>query len=410
MNGFASASIAEVVRTEGGRVVATLYRMTRVLDVAEDAFAEAAVVALERWPVDGLPERPGAWLATVARRKALDMLRREQRRRSKEDAAAAALDALADNEPLTWSTVRDDQLRLLFTCCHPALAPASRVALALRVLCGLTTPEIARAFLVSDATMGQRISRAKAKIAATKLGYRVPPDHELPARLRSVLDVVNVVFTTGHHAPIGETLQRVDLTDEAIRLARLLGDLMPDEPECLGFLALLLSTHARHTTRVGDDGELVLLRDADRSRWDHDAIAEARALIERALRAGRPGPYQLQAAISCVHSCAPDFASTDWNDVVALYRILDDRWPTPVVRVNRAIAESQVHGPAAGLQLLDSVAGASGWPFFHAARGDLLERAGRRAEARDAFAAALACEPNAVNRRLIERRLAALKD
>jgi RNA polymerase sigma-70 factor (ECF subfamily) len=402
------AGIAHIVRTEGGRVVATLFRMTRDLDLAEDAFADASLVALERWPLDGIPERPGAWLTTVARRKALDALRRESRRRRKED--EAALVALAgDADPLPYHTVRDDQLRLIFTCSHPALAPAARSALALRVLCGLTTTEIARAFLVAEPTMGQRISRAKAKIAATGMGLRVPPDHELPARVRSVLDVINVVFTTGHHAPVGAALQRVDLTEEAIRLARVLVGLMPDEPECGGLLALLLSTHARRVTRVDTDGELVLLRDADRTQWDRDAIDEASALLHGALRVGRPGPYQVQAAISCLHSLAPDTDSTDWPQIVTLYRFLDERWPSAVVRVNRAVAEAEVHGPDRGLALLATVAGdADRWHFLHVARGDLLERAGRTDQARAAFARAIECAPNDVERRHLERRLHAL--
>lgn len=399
------SSIAQIVRTEGGRVVATLFRMTRDLDVAEDAFADASLVALERWPVDGIPERPGAWLTTVARRKAIDALRREVRRRRKEEEAAMAA-LSADEDPLPYHTVRDDQLRLIFTCCHPALAPTARSALALRVLCGLTTTEIARAFLVAEPTMGQRISRAKAKVAATGMGLRVPPDHELPARVRSVLDVVNVVFTTGHHAPAGATLQRIDLTDEAIRLSRVLVGLMPDEPECVGLLALLLSTHARRTTRVDAHGELVLLRDADRSRWDRDAIHEAATMLYGALRIGRPGPYQVQAAISCLHSLAPDTASTDWPQIVTLYRFLDERWPSAAVRVNRAVAEAEVHGVDAGLALLASVDGAvDRWHFLHVARGDLLERAGRPGAARVEFERALECAPNDVERRHIERRL-----
>jgi RNA polymerase sigma-70 factor (ECF subfamily) len=402
-------TIGEIVRTEGGQVVATLFRMTRDLDIAEDAFAEAAVIAFERWAVDGIPERPGAWLTTVARHRALDILRRESARRAKEEQAAVQALTGAD-DPLPYHTVRDDQLRLIFMCCHPALAPTSRVALTLRLLCGLTTTEIARAFLVTDSTMGQRISRAKAKVAANALGLRVPPDHELPARLRSVLDVVNVVFTTGHHAPVGSALQRVDLADDAIRLARLLAGLMPDEPECAGLLSLVLSTHARRATRLDDDGELVLLRDADRSRWDHDAIAEASSLLDRVLRLGRPGPYQVQAAISCLHSLAPDAESTDWPQIVTLYRLLDERWPSAVVRVNRAVAESEVHGPEAGLALLATVDGdAVRWRFLHVARGDLLERAGHRADAITAFETALACQPNDVERRHLERRLEVLR-
>ena len=403
-------SLAEIVRVEGGRVVATLFRMTGDLDLAEDAFVDAAVVAIERWPTDGIPERPGAWLTTVARRKAIDRLRRDARRREKElEAALAATER--DPDPLPYHTVRDDQLRLIFTCCHPALARDAQVALALRVLGGLTTTEVARAFLTTDATMGQRIARAKHKITANRIGIgRVPRDAELAERLPSVLAVVHLIYTTGHHAPVGQQLRRVDLAAEGIRLARLLTDLMPDEPECLGLLALVQSVQARDATRVDDAGDPVLLPDADRTRWDHDAIAEATALLERALRMGRVGPYQLQAAISCLHSSAPTADATDWPQIAELYRLLDGFGASPFVRVNRAVAEAEAHGPEAGLALLETAEGVDGWHLYHAARSDLLARSGRRDEAVAALRAALACEPNAADTRLLQRRLDTLLD
>jgi RNA polymerase sigma-70 factor, ECF subfamily len=401
---FDHRDLADILRVEGGRVLGTLCRLTGDLDAAEDALGEAVLVALEQWPARGIPERPGAWLTTVARRRAVDRMRREARRPEKEMAAL-----VDEDDPLPWSTVRDDQLRLVFTCCHPALAPESRVALALRTLCGLTTPEIARAFLVTESTMGQRISRAKSKLRTNRIPYRVPTDVELPDRLPSVLAVVNVVFTTGHHAPVGSTLDRVDLMDEGIRLARLLVDLMPDEPECIGLLALCLATAARRTTRVDERGEVVLLADADRSRWDADATDEAVGMLELTLRRGRPGPFQVRAAISCLHSIAPDHDRTDWPQIVELYRILESAEPSVPVRVNRAVAEAEVHGPEAGLALLDEVPGDGRWYFLHVARADLLRRAGRVDEAAAAYDAALALEPNESDARFLRARRAALR-
>jgi RNA polymerase sigma-70 factor (ECF subfamily) len=391
--------IDEILRVEGGRVLATLRRLTGDLDAAEDALSDAVVEALEQWPRRGIPERPAAWLTTVARRRAVDRLRRDARRPEKE-----VLAVLDEPDPLPYSTVRDDQLRLVFTCCHPALSPEAQVALALRTLCGLTTTEIARAFLVAEPTMGQRISRAKAKLRANNIAYRVPTDAELPARLASVLAVVNVVFTTGHHAPAGAALTRVDLMDEGVRLARLLVELMPDEPECVGLLALCLSTSARRSTRVGPDDEVVLLTDADRAAWDHDATAEASALLERALRRGRPGPFQVRAAISCLHSLAPDHGHTDWAQIVELYRILETMEPSVPVRVNRAVAEAELYGPEVGLDLLADLGGGEGWHLLHATRADLLRRAGRTAEAATAYEAALALDPSDADARFLRAR------
>jgi RNA polymerase sigma-70 factor (ECF subfamily) len=398
-------SIDEIIRREGGPVVATLCRMTGDLDLAEDAYAEAVVEALRRWPEDGLPERPGAWLTTVARRKALDTLRRERTRTRREEEAISMLD---DPAPLTYHTVRDDQLRLIFTCCHPALAVESRVALALRVICHLTTAEIAHAFLVGESAMTRRLTRAKAKLAANNISYRVPPDEDLPARLNGVLAVIAIVFTTGHHAPAGAELVRVDLAREAIRLAGLLADLMPDEPECLGLLALLRSTDARRSTRVGLDGLPVLLADADRSTWDRDEIAAAVELTERALRRGRPGPYQLQAAISCLHSSAPSAAQTDWEQIVTLYDVLATMTPSTPVLVNRAVAVAEVEGAAAGLTALDAVGGADDWHLYHAARAELLRRLERRADAAEALRTAISLTHNDVDGRLLHSRLAEL--
>lgn len=393
--------IDEIIRLEGGQVVATLCRLTGSLEAAEDAFAEAAIEAVRRWPADGLPERPAAWLTTVARRKALDAMRRERTRPAREQMAVLA----AAPVELDVHTVRDDQLRLIFMTCHPALAAESRVALTLRVLCGLTTGEIAQAFLVPEPTMGKRITRAKQKLAANRVGFRIPPDEELPERLDAVLAVVELVFTTGHHAPVGTQLTRVDLMDEGVRLAELLAELMPDEPECHGLVALLHATRARRGTRVAPDGLPVLLADADRSQWDHDEGRAAVELLERTLRAGRPGPRQLRAAISCLHTVAPSVADTDWPQIVQLYGMLEQVDPSPVVRVNRAIAVAEVDGPAAGLAVLDAVTGVDGWHLFHAARADLLRRSGDTDAAVVALERALACPHNDVDDRLLRVRL-----
>ncbi len=303
---------------------------------------------------------------------------------------------------------RDDRLRLLFTCCHPALSPESQVALALRTICGLTTVDIARVFLVPEPTIGQRISRAKAKIAKAHIPYRVPDEHELPDRLRPVLATVYAVFTAGHHAPVGELGERVDLADEAIRLARVLVELMPDEAECVGLLALTLATNARRRARTDADGEIVLLADQDRSLWDTAAISEASTLVESVLRRGRPGAYQMQAAISCLHGVAPTFAETDWPQIADLYRLLEVRWPTPVVRVNRAVAVAEVAGPRAGLMLLEELVGnpVERWHLYWSARADFQRRLGDMAAAADSYRQALECPCNDSDRRFMTRRLA----
>ena len=392
---------------EGGRVLATLTRLLGDLELAQDAVQDAALTALERWPRDGIPRNPAAWLTTAARNKALDRLRHEGRRSEKEDRAMRMLER-GDHEPLPESVVRDDLLRLVFTCCHPALALDARVALSLRTLGGLTTGEIARSFLVSEPTMAQRLVRAQRKITAAAIPYRVPADHELPDRLPAVLAVVYLIFTEGHTASSGPALVRVDLCEEAIRLARLLVELLPDESELLGLLGLLLVSDARRTARLDIDGHLVLLAHQDRTAWDGPQIAEGVRHVEQALRraAGRPGPYAIQAAIAAVHAQAPSWAATEWDQLVALYDLLVGVLPTSVVRLNRAVAVAERDGPRAGLDLMDQLTDLQGFHLWHAARADLLRRLGRHDEARDAYRAALACRPSDAERRFLEGRLA----
>ncbi|HEY0520549.1 MAG TPA: sigma-70 family RNA polymerase sigma factor [Ilumatobacteraceae bacterium] len=396
----------EIIRIEGGQVLATLIRLTGDIDRAEDALHDAVVVAADSWRRDGVPDKPGAWLTTVARNKALDRLRREARRAPKEE---EAFRMLTEGSPTGVGNAddRDDRLRLLFTCCHPALSPESQVTLALRTICGLTTVDIARVFLVPEATIGQRISRAKAKIAKAHIPYRVPEEHELPDRLRPVLATIYAVFTAGHHAPSGELGARVDLADEAIRLARVLVDLMPDEGECVGLLALTIATNARRTARTDVEGEIILLADQDRSLWDAAAVSEASALVESVLRRGRPGAYQMQAAIACLHGIAPSYAETDWPQIAELYRLLEIRWPTPVVRVNRAVAVAEVAGPRAALGLLGELIGTptERWHFYWSARADFQRRSGEIAAAADSYRQALECPCNDSDRRFLTRRL-----
>jgi RNA polymerase sigma-70 factor (ECF subfamily) len=390
-------------------VLATLIRLTGDIDRAEDALHDAVVVAADSWRRDGVPDKPGAWLTTVARNKALDRLRREAQRAPKEEEAFRMLtDGSGPNDEDRDN--RDDRLRLLFTCCHPALSPESQVALALRAICGLSTVDIARVFLVPEPTIGQRISRAKAKIAKAHIPYRVPEEHELPDRLRPVLATVYAVFTAGHHAPVGELGGRLDLADEAIRLARVLVELMPDEGECVGLLALTLATNARRRARTDSDGEIVLLADQDRSLWDAPAIAEAADLVESVLRRGRPGAYQMQAAIACLHGVARTYADTDWPQIAELYRLLEIRWPTPVVRVNRAVAVAEVAGPRAGLGVLAELVGTSAerWHLYWSTRADFQRRLGEMAAAADSYGQALDCPCNDSDRRFLSRRLAEL--
>ena len=379
------------------------------LTVAEDAVQDACAAALAQWPAEGLPASPRAWLIGTARHKALDRVRRDRRRADKE--AEAVRDEAAPPPASGWAATTDDELALIFTCCHPALDQAARVALTLRCVCGLTTAEIAAAFLVPEPAMAQRLVRAKRKIRQAGIAFRVPEPAGLPARLAAVLRVVYLVFTEGHLAARGDALIRADLCDQAIRLARALAALIPDEPEVIGLLALLLLTDARRGARTGPDGDLVLLADQDRSRWDRAMIAEGEELVEQALRRSRPGPYQIQAAIAACHSAAASAEATDWREIALLYGELIRYEPTPMVEANRAVAVAMSEGPAAGLVILDSVGRdprLARWPQLHIARAELLRQVGRRAEAIAAYEAAIALEPPAPERAYLARRIGEL--
>jgi RNA polymerase sigma-70 factor (ECF subfamily) len=411
-DGDARAAIEAVYRAESRRVLATLARLLGDLDLAGEALHEAFAAALERWPAEGVPASPRAWLVSAGRFRAVDALRRRARLDARAAELSRRLDARAADAAAAAALgpveLPDDRLRLVFTCCHPALLPDAQVALTLREVCGLATEEIARAFLVPAPTLAQRIVRAKAKIRDARVPYEVPARAELPERLAAVLHVVYLVFNEGYSASRGAAVTRADLTAEAIRLGRLLVELLPGEPEVEGVLALMLLHEARRAARTGPDGELLLLDEQDRARWDRALVAEGAALVERALRSRRFGPYALQAAIAAVHAEAPAAAATDWAQIVGLYDVLLRVEPSPVVALNRAVAVAMRDGPAAGLALVEPLlerGELGGYHLAHAARADLLRRLGRAAEARDAYARALALARQEPERRFLERRL-----
>jgi RNA polymerase sigma-70 factor, ECF subfamily len=389
-----ASKIEQVFRAESGRAVAVLVRVFGSIDIAEDAVQDAFAAATQRWPSTGLPPSPAGWIITTARNHAIDHLRREA---SRDDRQAQAALLHARDEPIEEGPVRDERLRLIFTCCHPALGRGAQIALTLRLLGGLTTAEIARAFLVPEPTMAQRLVRAKAKIRDANIPYRVPDEADLPDRVRAVLAVVYLIFNEGYTASSGDHLIREDLCVEAIRLGRVLAELMPDEPEVLGLLALMLLIESRRAARTTPGGDLVRLADQDRDRWDRDLITEAQTIVRRCLRRNQPGPYQIQAAINAVHSDAPAAAATDWPQIVQLYDQLLAHDPTPVVALHRAVAVAEVDGPETALALLDPL-NLDSYHLYHAIRADLLRRLGRGADALAAYDTAIDRTDNAAER------------
>jgi len=400
------AAVADAHRREWAYVLAATVRVAGDIDVAEECVQDAYARALTTWPAQGIPDRPAAWLTTVARRRAIDV----QRRRATHDRFLPEL-AGADEEgaePPGVPEIADDRLRLIFTCCHPSLSPEAQVALTLRLVCGLTTGEVARMFLVQESTMAARLTRAKKKIAAAHIPYRVPELAELPERTDNVLTVVHLVFTTGHTAPVGSDLVRTDLVEQALYLARMLRTLVPDDADVAGLLALILLTHARRTTRLSPDGSLSLLSEQDRTRWDAAEITEGLGLVREALHRRPPGRYALMAAIAAVHAEAPTWSATDWSELVGLYDLLVIIWPSPVVALNRAVAVGFAEGPGAGLKALDELAGEpqlASYAYLPSARADFLKRLGRIDEAAAAYAEALALTDNDVEREFLRARL-----